>query len=48
MKVEDYIRMYNEFAHWTGMQPIQRADGPYEKGKNYKEVKINTFPFLLQ
>ena len=48
MKVEDYIHMYNDFARWVGLAPIQRVDAPHEKGKTYKQVKINTFPFILQ
>ena len=48
MKIEDYINMHNGLARWIGLSPIERIDGPHEKGKTYKEVKINTFPFLLQ
>ena len=48
MKVEDYIRMYNELARWIGWNPIDRVDAPHEKGKTYKQVKINTLPFLFQ
>ena len=48
MKVEDYLRMYNGLARWIGIPPIERIDDPHEKGKTYKQVKINTFPFILQ
>ena len=48
MKVEDYLRMYNGLARWIGLSPIERIDGPHEKGKTYKQVKIKTFPFILQ
>ena len=48
MKVEDYLRIYNGLARWIGFTPIERVDAPHEKGKTYKQVKINTFPFILQ
>ena len=47
MKIEDYIHMHNELARWIELSPIERIDGPQEKGKTYKTVKINTFPFLF-
>ena len=47
MKFEDYLHMYNDFARYTGWNPIVREDAPHEKGKTYKQVKINTFPFLI-
>ena len=47
MKVEDYLRIYNRLARWIGFTPIERVDGPHEKGKTYNQVKINTFPFLI-
>ena len=48
MKVENYLRIYNGLARWIGFTPIERVDAPHEKGKTYKQVKINTFPFFLQ
>ena len=48
MKVEDYLHKYNELARWIGLSPIVRSDAPHEKGKTYKPVKINTFPYILQ
>ena len=47
MKFEDYLQMYNGLARWIELSPIERIDGPQEKGKTYKTVKINTFPFLF-
>ena len=47
MKFEDYLQMYNGLARWIGMQPIQRSIGPHEKGKIYKPIKIQPFPFLI-
>ena len=48
MKIEDYIHMHNEFARCFGWNPIVRSDAPHEKGKTYKQVKLQTFPFILQ
>ena len=48
MKFEDYLQMYNEFARCFGWNPIERIDGPHEKGKTYKPIKIKTFPFVFQ
>ena len=48
MKFEDYLHIYNDFARLIGMPPIERCDGPHEKGKTYKQVKVQTFPFILQ
>lgn len=47
MKYEDYIHIYNSFARLIGTQPIERIDAPHEKGKTYKRVKLQTFPFNL-
>ena len=47
MKVEDYLRIYNGLARWIGLVPIERVNGPHEKGKTYNRVKIKTFPFLI-
>ena len=48
MKFEDYLHMYNGLARWIGIAPIERSDGPHEKGKTYKPIKIKTFPFVFQ
>ena len=45
MKVEDYLRMYNGLARWIGMPPIERIDGPHEKGKPTNRLK--SIPFHL-
>ena len=47
MKIEDYIHMHNEFARCFGWNPIVRSDAPHEKGKTYRDVKIQPFPFLF-
>ena len=48
MKVENYIIMYNQLARSLGWNLIEQADGPHEKGKEYTNIEIKTFPFFFQ